>query len=102
MRWICKFTCNLKNICTFGTMIAIHKIESVQFEREFLILNVDNERLIIKLSEVSPKLANAPDIIRNDFKISPSGYGIHWSQLDEDLSIQGLIRQARKMKCFVA
>jgi hypothetical protein len=29
---------------------------------------------------------------RNEFKISPSGYGIHWSLLDEDLSINGLLK----------
>jgi hypothetical protein len=28
---------------------------------------------------------------RENFEISPSGYGIHWPDVDEDLSIDGLI-----------
>ncbi|MFI5222153.1 MAG: DUF2442 domain-containing protein, partial [Bacteroidia bacterium] len=30
---------------------------------------------------------------RGNFEISPSGYGIHWSLIDEDLSINGLIKK---------
>ena len=33
----------------------------------------------------------ASETDRNFFKISPSGYGVHWPSLDEDLSIGGLI-----------
>jgi hypothetical protein len=29
--------------------------------------------------------------IRERFEVSPAGYGIHWPDLDEDLSIDGLI-----------
>ena len=28
------------------------------------------------------------------FKVSPSGYGIHWPLIDEDLSFNGLIKIA--------
>ena len=27
---------------------------------------------------------------KNQFEIAPSGYGIHWPLIDEDLSIDGL------------
>ncbi|HEY7557857.1 MAG TPA: DUF2442 domain-containing protein [Candidatus Binatia bacterium] len=29
---------------------------------------------------------------------SPSGYGIHWLELDEDLSIDGMIKAANTRK----
>jgi hypothetical protein len=29
-----------------------------------------------------------------NFVISPANYGIHWPEIDEDLSIDGLIRAA--------
>ena len=37
------------------------------------------------------KNPNASDIERKIYEISPSGYGIHWPLLDEDLSIDGLL-----------
>ncbi|MCH7754431.1 DUF2442 domain-containing protein [candidate division KSB1 bacterium] len=40
---------------------------------------------------MSEKLANASDIEENKYEISPSGYGIHWPLIDEDLSIDGLL-----------
>jgi hypothetical protein len=36
----------------------------------------------------------ATEAERNFYKISPSGYGIHWPAIDEDLSIKGLINLA--------
>jgi hypothetical protein len=30
-----------------------------------------------------------------NFEVSPSGYGIHWPELDEDLSIDGMIKTQR-------
>jgi hypothetical protein len=36
-------------------------------------------------------LLTANEIERNFFKISPSGYGIHWPLIDEDLAVGSLI-----------
>jgi len=36
-------------------------------------------------------LEKASDEERDNFEISPSGYGIHWPLLDEDISIDGLL-----------
>nr|WP_253276482.1 DUF2442 domain-containing protein [Synechococcus sp. PCC 6312] len=30
------------------------------------------------------------------YQVSPAGYGIHWPLIDEDLSINGLLRIAQK------
>ena len=32
---------------------------------------------------------------KKNFEVSPSGYGIHWPELDEDLSIDGMIKAAK-------
>jgi len=32
------------------------------------------------------------------YRISPSGYGIHWYAIDEDLTTQGLIKLAEISK----
>ncbi len=77
-------------------MPTLHKVKSIRFDKAFMVLTVDNKTYKIKLSDVSPKLTKAPDKIRNDFKVSSSGYGIHWPQIDEDLSIDALIKRATK------
>ena len=68
-----------------------HSIENVRFEGENLLLAIDGEENIFSLHEISPVLDNASDKERNTFEISPSGYGIHWPLLDEDISIDGLL-----------
>ena len=73
-------------------MVATHKIETIRFDNEFIYLQIDSKEIKAPLEKVSSKLKNADDIQRMLYKISPSGYGIHWPLLDEDLSVDGLIR----------
>lgn len=73
-------------------MIAIHSIQYISFENDFLCLKVDGEDLKIALDVVSMRLKAASDLQRNVFSISPSGYGIHWPLIDEDLSIKGILK----------
>lgn len=75
-------------------MATTHKILGLHFEKDFMIIKFENHTIKVKLSVISSKLDLASDSERNNFKISPSGYGIHWSQLDEDLSIDGLLKIA--------
>jgi hypothetical protein len=70
---------------------ANHKISSVQFEGEFMIIQSATQIYKWKITEISKKLAMASDAERNNFQISPSGYGIHWPLIDEDLSLNGLL-----------
>ena len=41
-----------------------------------------------------PKLLRATEEQRKNWKIAGGGYGIHWPDLDEDLSTEGLLRGA--------
>lgn len=70
-----------------------YNISQIGFEKDYLVLSIDNQIVKVKLSEISEKLSKATEQERNDFKVSPSGYGIHWRLLDEDLSINGLLRK---------
>ncbi len=78
------------------TMDKFYTINDLRFENDYLVIKVDNIPYKIKICEASKKLDNATEYARNDYSISPSGYGIHWKQLDEDLSVNGLIRIAKK------
>ena len=73
-------------------MEKAYNISDLRFERDYLILMVDNQTLKLKLKDISRKLLKATEQERKDFKISPSGYGIHWRLLDEDLSVNGLLK----------
>src|SRR5947207_1886157 len=41
-----------------------------------------------------PKLFNASPKQRKNWRIAGGGYGIHWPEIDEDLSTEGLLRGA--------
>jgi len=45
----------------------------------------------VDLAQHSKRLANATQAQRERSEISPTGYGIHWPDIDEDLSVDGLI-----------
>jgi hypothetical protein len=72
-------------------MKKYHKIEKISFVKDNLLLRVDGKEYKFLLSDISRRLANASSDKREKFEISPSGYGIHWPLIDEDLSIEGLI-----------
>jgi hypothetical protein len=68
-----------------------HDISNVKFENGFLMVTVNGKLQKVPLKKASPILEKATEEERNRFEISPSGYGIHWPLLDEDLSIDGLL-----------
>lgn len=68
-----------------------HAVKNVHFKEECLFITVDGKKYTFSLSEISEKLAHATEEERQRCEISPSGYGIHWPLLDEDLSIDGLL-----------
>jgi hypothetical protein len=73
-------------------MEKAYNITDIRFDDDYLIIMVDNQLIKLKLADISDKLAKATDQERKDYKISPSGYGIHWRLLDEDLSVNGLLK----------
>ncbi|MCA1773157.1 MAG: DUF2442 domain-containing protein [Halomonas sp.] len=63
-------------------------------------VNIDDDRLVVELMDGRligvplawyPRLANATPEQRNHWEIAGAGYGIHWPDIDEDLSTEGLI-----------
>jgi len=72
-------------------MNKFHNIESVEFKENTLILKIDNNTHKFGLDRCSSKLLEASQTQRDNYEISPSGYGIHWPMIDEDLSIDGLL-----------
>ena len=75
-------------------MVVSHNIEAVSFDDNQICLQIDGELIKLLVAKVSKKLDAATEIQRNIFTISPSGYGIHWPLIDEDLSIDSLLKIA--------
>ncbi len=73
-------------------MIANHTIEDISFDKETMSLKIDGKLIKITLDKISLKLKAANDFQRQFFKVSPSGYGIHWPLLDEDLSVNAILK----------
>lgn len=72
-------------------MKKIHEIERVAFADGLLEIKIDGKMETFHLEDISPLLANASELERMTYDISPSGYGIHWPLLDEDISIDSLL-----------
>lgn len=73
-------------------MIASHQISNLRFDKNQLVLRVDEKEIKIDLAKISLKLLNASEVERSIFKVSPSGYGIHWPLIDEDISVNELLK----------
>ena len=71
-----------------------YNVSSIDFRGEWMILSVNEEIYQIPIAQASKKLSQATDIERKMYRISPSGYGIHWYAIDEDLTTKGLIKLA--------
>ncbi len=72
-------------------MKPYHVIENVTVDNDELILTIDGQLCTFAFSNISSRLSAASGVERERFEVSPSGYGIHWPLLDEDLSIDGLL-----------
>ena len=72
-------------------MKKYHDVQELNFIKDKLEIKIDGKTYTFQLSEISRKLNRASEIERGNYEISPSGYGIHWPLIDEDLSIDGLL-----------
>jgi hypothetical protein len=73
------------------TMNGHHNVDQIKIEHGVLSLIIDGRVISKALIEISPSLAKANDTEIGTFEVSPSGYGIHWPLIDEDISIDGLL-----------
>jgi len=72
-------------------MKAYHDIKNLYFGGEYMILTIDGDEKKFRIKEISSSLETASQNERNAYEISPSGYGVHWPLIDEDISIDALL-----------
>ncbi|UFS70584.1 DUF2442 domain-containing protein [Geomonas sp. RF6] len=73
---------------------AGERILNVTFTPDTIVVDLYDGRTISAPLVWFPRLLNATSEQREHWKISGAGYCIHWPDLDEDLSSQGLLRGA--------
>lgn len=75
-------------------LAADERVASVECTENKLKVDLVDGRTIIVPLAWYPRLANATDAQRRNWRICGAGYGINWPDIDEDLSTEGLLRGA--------
>jgi Protein of unknown function (DUF2442) len=58
---------------------------------ELVVSLVDGRKIVVPLAWF-PRLLHATESQRNGWELLGDGVGIHWGEIDEDLSVAGLLR----------
>lgn len=75
-------------------LAADERVADVELTEDMLTVQLmDGRRISVPLVWY-PRLLNATEEQRKNWQISGGGYGIHWEDVDEDLSTEGLLRGA--------
>lgn len=75
-------------------LAADERVVDVELSEDTLSVRLMDGRTIIVPLVWYPRLLNATPEERQNWRISGGGYGIHWEDVDEDLSTEGLLRGA--------
>jgi hypothetical protein len=66
--------------------------KAIETTPEALVVILESGPVSIPWEKCSERLARASLIERSRAELSPSGYGIHWPLIDEDLAVGPLLR----------
>ena len=67
------------------------KVESLWFDEEYIYLKIADGRIIGNPIKWFPRLATASKEQRNNYEFICRNTGIHWPDIDEDLSVKNMI-----------
>ena len=77
-----------------SVVAADERVSDVMFSEDSLTVSLMDGRSISVPLAWYPRLLRATAAQRAHWKTAGGGYGIHWPDLDEDLSTEGLLRGA--------
>mgnify|MGYP001581680313 CR=1 FL=1 len=78
------------------------RVKSVRFTDETLVVDLLDGRTISVPLVWYPRLLSATPAQRANWRVAGGGFGIHWPDIDEDLSTDGLLRGAPAPRTSVA
>ena len=70
------------------------RVKDVHFTEDTLSVDLIDGRTITVPLAWYPRLLHATPEQRNNWQVCGGGFGIHWLDIDEDLSTEGLLRGA--------
>jgi hypothetical protein len=70
------------------------RVKDVRFTQDSLIVDLLDGRTISVPLVWYPRLLSATPAQRANWRLAGAGFGIHWPDVDEDLSVEGLLRGA--------
>ena len=70
-------------------------------DTELVVRLMDGRTISVPLAWF-PRLEAGSVTARQRVEIAGAGYGLHWPELDEDLSVEGLLRGAREVNAEAA
>lgn len=70
------------------------RVKDVRFTDDVLIVDLFDGRTISVPLAWYPRLLSATPDQRANWRVAGGGFGIHWPDVDEDLSTEGLLRGA--------
>jgi Protein of unknown function (DUF2442) len=73
---------------------ADERVKNVYFTEETVSVDLMDGRIITVPLVWYPRLLHATLDQRANWKVCGGGYGIHWEDIDEDLSTEGMLRGA--------
>ncbi|MBF0145371.1 MAG: DUF2442 domain-containing protein [Magnetococcales bacterium] len=73
---------------------ADERVKNVQIGSDAIHVDLMDGRTISAPLAWFPRLANATQVQREQWEMCGGGYGIHWEEIDEDISTEGLLRGA--------
>jgi len=76
---------------TLQTEIQVAKAQNVTVTDDSLTVDLTDGRTITAPLAWYPRLVHGTPQERNNWQIIGNGEGIHWPDLDEDLSVEGLL-----------
>lgn len=71
--------------------IHIPNAENVTLTEDTLTVELSDGRTLSTPLAWFPRLVHASPAERNNWRLIGKGHGIHWEDLDEDISIEGLL-----------
>ncbi len=72
-------------------LLEVPTIQKLCLDDETLTVDLSDGRTISVPLSWYPRLVHGSDAERNNYRFIGGGSGIHWNELDEDISIQNLI-----------
>jgi len=74
-----------------GIEIEVPYAEAVKVTDDTLTVDLSDGRTISVPLSWFPRLTHANNKERNNWRLIGKGHGIHWEDIDEDISIEGLL-----------